>query len=99
MHPCTYTYTMHAHTLTDIYIYIPTALPSIQTQSKPLPGPWTYLFIIDESFVFFPCDLELVPCVWRRMFLPYPFTSPGAPLHHLDVQVIPEFWRMFCGSH
>ena len=36
IHACT-------HTLTDMHTYMPTALPSIQTQSKLPPGPWTYL--------------------------------------------------------
>ena len=66
-HACTHTTTqcMHTHTcihahihtqyiLTDMHTYIPTALPSIQTQSKPPPGPWTYLFLPKKNeFPFF----------------------------------------------
>ena len=54
MHACMHTHAhVYRHTLTDMHTYIPTPLPSIQTQSKPPPGPWTYLFHIctfDKSF-------------------------------------------------
>ncbi len=44
IHACIY-----AYTCTHIHAHIPTALLSIQTQSKPPPGPWTYLFFVRES--------------------------------------------------
>ncbi len=43
IHTCIQIYAC-THTLTDMHTYIPTALGSIQTQSKPPPGPWTYLY-------------------------------------------------------
>ncbi len=70
MHACMHAHA-YTHTLTDMYTYIPTALLSIQTQSKPPPGPWTYLWLVIQcvyAFVFWKM-WWIKFCRWQQFFL------------------------------